>query len=64
MIVLEFKLNNGSYASVTRQKDTDSKAVSYKVELWDLNRFYHSKTFNNFEKAELYYWKKLVEELL
>jgi len=64
MIVLEFKLNNGSYASVTRQPASSSRPVSYKVELWDLNRFYHSKSFNNFEKAELYYWDKLRKELL
>jgi hypothetical protein len=64
MIVLEFELSNGSYACVKRQEATESKPVTYKVELWDLKRFYHSKTFGNFEQAELHYWKKLGEELL
>jgi hypothetical protein len=61
MIVLEFKLNDGSYACVMRQATTP---VKYKVELWDNKNWYHSKTFANFEQAELYYWKKLGEEFL
>ena len=59
MIVLEYPLNKGRYASVTRLV---GPPVSYKVELWIENQFYFGKTFKSFEKAELYYWKKIGEE--
>jgi len=59
MIVLEYPLNKGRYASVTR---LEGPPVSYKVELWIENQFYFSQSFGNFEKAELYYWKKVKEE--
>lgn len=64
MIVLEFKLKNLGYACVVRQEKTEKKPVTYKVEVWDNNRFYHSKTFYNFETAELYYWNQVKKEFL
>jgi hypothetical protein len=64
MIVLEFRLKDLGYACVTRQAKTEKRPVTYKVELWDKSKFYHSKTFYNFEQAELHYWEQLKKEFL
>jgi hypothetical protein len=61
MKVLEYLSKKNCYASVTR---LEGPPVVYKVELWFQDRFYFSKSFRNFEKAELYYWEKIKEEFL
>jgi hypothetical protein len=64
MTVLEFRLKDIGYACVTRQEKTEKQPVTYKVEIWDKSKWYHSKTFYSFEKAELYYWNQLTKEFL
>lgn len=64
MLVLEFKLKELGYACVYRQEKTEKLPVTYKVEAWDDKRFYHSRTFRNFEQAELHYWEVVKKEFL
>ena len=64
MVVLEFPTSKGCYACVRRIPASETSPVNYKVEHWIENQFYFSKSFDNFEKAELHYWDVIRKEFL